>query len=967
MNNELFKWFGSIGLKTDEAETGMSGIVSKAEETGNKISSTFKKAAVAIGTVFAVDKLIDFGKLSVNAAAEAEEFAGAFEQVFKGFEAEAEASMQNVTDTIKASEGRFKESFLQIAGFGKASGMDTAESIDLSNRAIEAAADYAAMYGGTLEDTAGSLQSFLKGNFANDAALGVSATEFTRNAAAVELYGAEFNELTETQKQWVLLDMVEKANETSGAMGQAAREADSYANTMGELKNAWNEFLIIVGGPILKAVVPVIKSVTQGIQWLAEAIVPAAEAVGKFFEGFKLSSGEIRKAINREFKQLMQWFDGFVSIFKEIDFELLLENLIEFGQGAIEVFMEIAEGVIEFLEPIVTYWENTVDTIQTLFKGLVRAFNQAMRGDWSGAFNTLKTAIGEALISMGDNILGAWSGIWDNVKELVTGIDWGSTAQSVMTFLGNALGNAIEFIGDIGGMIKSWIQDKLDLDDGSGWGEIGKAILGLITTGITSAISGVSNISSQIITWIFDALDATGDTDWMAVGESILLGIFNTISSLASSFTQIVVALVQGINDMMTAEQFHDLVNTILDMIVVAILAIAGGLGAIASALVNGIALGLLAADNWGDVAENIKTSIASVLESNPFEFDWMAWLNLDPSKWDWSSTLWELIPGFTPPGQGDNPNNKRRGGGEGEKSTDSSSSAFGKAGGTTSNSDQYDTMATEATSGMSKVNQAIRAGYDAIRTTFNQMESNMVRLMTQIMTKVQEPVGPGMREVNQEFRQGYEPIRTTFTQMGNNLERLMIQAIKKVETAVNTNMASVATAFRSKISAVETAGADTGRGFYNGLNSQRTRIINLANDIATSVLSTMTRALDINSPSGETAWIADMTIQGLYNNLKAGISRIKEVTGEVAGAMLFDPQTADLGFGYGQGSAARPSMTEIMLDEVTQLLRQLLDKDDALYMDGYELARRGTPYINQENEIKTSRSTRLKGGATYA
>ena len=536
-----------------------------------------------------------------------------------------------------------------------------------------------------------------------------------------------------------------------------------------------------------------------------------------------------------------------------------------------------------------------------------------------------------------------------------------------MTFLGNALGTAIEFIGDIGGMIKGWIQDKLDLDDGSGWGEIGKVILGLITTGITSAISGVSNISSQIITWIFDALDATGDTDWMSVGESILLGIFNAISSLTSSFTQIVVALVQGINDMMTAEQFHDLVNTILDMIVVAILAIAGGLGAIASALVNGIALGLLGADNWGDVATNISTKISEVLTANPFEFDWMTWLNLDPSKWDWSNTLWDLIPGFTPPGQTDKPNNKRRGGGEGEKSTDSSSSAFGKAGGTASDSAQYDTMATEATSGMNKVNQAIRQGYEAIRTTFTQMESNMVRLMTQIMTKVQEPVGPGMREVNQEFRQGYEPIRTTFTQMGKNLERLMKEAINKVEVSVNTNMASVASAFRSKISEVERAGAGTGRGFYNGLNGQKTRIINLANDIASSVLTTMQRALDINSPSGETAWIADMTIQGLYNNLKAGISRIKEVTGEVSSAMLFDPQTADLGFAYGQAQTSKPSMTEVMLDEVTQLLKQLRDKDDALYMDGYELARRGTPYINQENEIKTSRSTRLKGGATYA
>lgn len=961
MNNELFKWFGSIGLKTDEAESGMSGIINKAEDTGNKLVSTFKKAAVAIGTAFAIDKIIDLGKVSVAAAAEAEEFAGAFEQVFKGFESEAEKSMQNVTDTIKASEGRFKESFLQISGFGKASGMDTAEAIELSNRAVIAAADYAAMYGGTLENTTESLQSFLKGNFANDAALGVSATEFTRNAKAVELYGQEFNELTETQKQWTLLAMVEEANEQSGAMGQAAREADSYANTMGELKNAWNEFLIIVGGPILKAVVPVIKSITQGVQWLTEAIVPAAEAVGKFFEGFKSSSSEIRKAINREFKQLMQWLDGFVSIFKEIDFELLLENLIEFGQGAIEVFMEIAEDVLEFLEPIKTYWENTFDTIQTLFKGLVRAFNQAMRGDWSGAFSTLKTAIGDALISMGDNILTAWAGIWGNVKSFVTSIDWGATAQSVMTLLGNAIYGAVTFLGDIAGMIKSWIQDKLDLDDGSGWGDIGKAILGLITTGITSAISGVSNIGSQIITWIFNSLGATGDTDWQKVGESILLGIFNTISSLASSLTQIAVALIQGINDMMTAEQFHDLVNTMLDMIVVTILAIAGGLGAVATALVNGIALGLLGADNWGDVVTNISTKINEVLTSNPFEFDWLTWLNLDPSKWDWSNTFWNLIPGFEAPFQEDA--EFKRGGGQEGNTSQSSSAAFGKSGGSSSSSAQYDAMAAEATTGMSKVNQAIRQGYDAIRTTFDQMESNMVKLMTQIMTKVTEPVGPGMREVNQEFRSGYEPIRVTFTQMGTNLERLMKEAITKVEAAVNANMAKVVTAFRSRISAVETAGADTGRGFYNGLNSQRSRIINLANDIATSVLSTMTRALDINSPSGETEWIADMTIEGLYGRLKAGISRIKEITGEVASAMLFEPQDVDLSFAYGQTQSTKPSMTEIMLDEVTQLLKQLRDKDDALYMDGYELGRRGTKYINQENEIRATRNNRLKGG----
>ncbi len=1175
MNNELFKWFGSIGLKTDEAETGMSGIVSKAEETGNKLSATFKKAAVAIGTMFAVDKLIDFGKLSVNAAAEAEEFAGAFEQVFKGFEAEAEASMQNVTDTIKASEGRFKESFLQIAGFGKASGMDTAESIDLSNRAIEAAADYAAMYGGTLEDTAGSLQSFLKGNFANDAALGVSATEFTRNAAAVEMYGEKFNELTETQKQWVLLDMVEKANETSGAMGQAAREADSYANTMGELKNAWNEFLIIVGGPILKAVVPVIQSITQAVVFLADMIQPLTEGFSNWIDGLMgvsnaadnlndsfgkvalsteeietLSNGwneltleekqaqvetmgkddleglmkllgvdfealpdefskdaylnahgadaleevlfltgqwhsltleekqavltaqidndQIKEAIgtrdlwnnsdfisqlaeinmndndaqqqaidlinywselnglepaeievqantqgainqleevissfdkikisfeslydlitggtikentdlmeqvgisdkvvrvvlnaangierirssldrfttlvrtkaNNALGQVKDWFSEIWAIIQEIDFETLVENIMNFAESAIDAFTEVVEFLLEFFEPLFTYWEKTIDTLIDLFSKIVTAFNQAMRGDWSGAFNTLKTAIGDALISMGDNILEAWSGIWDNVKELVTSIDWGATAQSVMTFLGNAISGAISFVGDIGATVYGWTKEKLE---GIEWDEVGRSILNGIFTAVSKLAEVGTNIAISIFDFISGAFTGSGwrsdKMDWEAVAAAILNGI-------------------------------NDAFGFLTDL-----------LGTIALAIVNGIAKGISEGDGpFSEIATNIVEAIEGFVNGESMTIDWKNILGIPDWLWWWASGG-SFNPGNWSNGQ--DPNYNPNGDGSGDGTTASGMSSVLNPNGSgfqiELNPDSskaatfvstYDTMATESTTGMNKVNQAIRAGYEAIRTTFTQMESNMVRLMTQIMTKVQEPVGPGMREVNQEFRQGYEPIRTTFTQMGTNLERLMIQAIKKVETAVNTNMASVATAFRSKISAVETAGADTGRGFYNGLNSQRTRIINLANDIATSVLTTMTRALDINSPSGETAWIADMTIEGLYNNLKAGISRIKEVTGEVAGAMLFEPQTADLGFAYGQGVSARPSMTEIMLDEVTQLLKQLRDKDDALYMDGYELGRRGTKYINQENEIRTSRNTRLKGGTAHA
>ena len=80
-------------------------------------------------------------------------------------------------------------------------------------------ADSAAYYDRSLEDTAESLRSFLKGNYANDAALGVSATETTRNAAANRMYGQSFMELSEAQKQLVLLDMVQQANACLGSYG----------------------------------------------------------------------------------------------------------------------------------------------------------------------------------------------------------------------------------------------------------------------------------------------------------------------------------------------------------------------------------------------------------------------------------------------------------------------------------------------------------------------------------------------------------------------------------------------------------------------------------------------------------------------------------------------------------------------------------------------------------------------------
>ena len=103
-------------------------------------------------------------------------------------------------------------------------------------------------------------------NYENDAALGISATETTRNAKANELYGKSFIELSEQQKQLTLLKMVEDGNKLAGAMGQAAREQDQLGTQTSNLKTAWADFQNEVGKPLLPVAVDTLKSLSSTVK-----------------------------------------------------------------------------------------------------------------------------------------------------------------------------------------------------------------------------------------------------------------------------------------------------------------------------------------------------------------------------------------------------------------------------------------------------------------------------------------------------------------------------------------------------------------------------------------------------------------------------------------------------------------------------------------------------------------------------
>ncbi len=267
---EIFKLFGSIGLKNKEANQAIDETTGKAEESSGKIASTFKKLAGILGTLFAGKVLFDFGKSVVEAAATAKAIDSQFSQVFGDIEKTAQEKLNVVAKEVGALPNRIKPAFNQIASFAKVTGMSAEESLDFTARATAAAADSAAFYDKSLEETTETLKSYLKGNYEVADNLGILSTETTRNAAATEMFGSKFKDLSGLQQQQVLLKMYEDANKVSGAMGQAARESDGFENVMGNLKQAWTDFKVLVGGPLLQPVVGMLKIATSGFQFLGD-------------------------------------------------------------------------------------------------------------------------------------------------------------------------------------------------------------------------------------------------------------------------------------------------------------------------------------------------------------------------------------------------------------------------------------------------------------------------------------------------------------------------------------------------------------------------------------------------------------------------------------------------------------------------------------------------------------------------
>lgn len=282
----------------DNLGGAMDELAEETDEAGDAVLSFGDVLKANLASSAILDVLRDVGEAvinvaedSIDAAADIRAASAQFEQAFGDMADAAEDSLDAISDETKIAVTRMQESYTKIFAFTKSVGAESEEALDIASRAMRAAADSAAYYDKTVEEASETLQAFLKGNYANDAALGIAATETTRNAKANELYAKSFKDLSESQKVDVLLSMVEAGNAASGALGQAAREAGEWTNVNGELAESWRQFLGVIGDPLLDAVIPAVQGATGAIKRMTEELstVSAPDALAESMKDFEKS------------------------------------------------------------------------------------------------------------------------------------------------------------------------------------------------------------------------------------------------------------------------------------------------------------------------------------------------------------------------------------------------------------------------------------------------------------------------------------------------------------------------------------------------------------------------------------------------------------------------------------------------------------------------------------------------------
>lgn len=237
---------------------------------GSKIGSAIKKAIAAIGIGAAI-------KSAVTEGMDLEQNLGGTEVVFGEFARNIQETAKIAYKNMGASASEYMAKANIMASLFQGSGISQAESLDLTTKAMQRAADVASVMGIDTSMALDSIAGAAKGNFTMMDNLGVAMNATTLSAYALEK-GINFDWNTASNAEKAQLAMQMFFERTEQYAGNFARESeDTLSGSMGAVKSALKD---VLGNMALgEDVAPSLNALSTTIVNFAKNLIPTVTNV----------------------------------------------------------------------------------------------------------------------------------------------------------------------------------------------------------------------------------------------------------------------------------------------------------------------------------------------------------------------------------------------------------------------------------------------------------------------------------------------------------------------------------------------------------------------------------------------------------------------------------------------------------------------------------------------------------------
>ena len=517
----------------DKFDKTLDDVSDSSNDASNSMSDSFKKIGAAVTAYFAVDKVVNFGKQVVEAAANVSAEASAFEQIMGGYSDTAQKKMNEIADNTGMVASRLTPYMTSMTAKFKGLGFDIGEATDLASDGLNLAADAAAFWDMSLDDSMSHLNSFINGSYEGGEAIGLFANDTQMASYAVSQglvkQTKDWASLDEATKQATRLEYAQNMMKASGAVGQAAKESSQYANVQANLNEKWRQFKAQIGEPLLENVVNpamqrlsgLVDKASTGFQdlqkWVSEnktllsvlGGVIGAVAVG--METFAIKTkiaaiaSEMHKAAALKEKLAVLGLNG-----------AMLTSPVTWIVAGIVALIAVFVILWNKCEGFRNFWINLWDKIKTAFAPVI----EFVKSSFESFKEKLQTGIVPALqdlwAAIKEKVLPVLSLIWDYVQIYI---------QPAFEWLKTGLGNIKIVFQTIFTVIKTIVSTAF---------ENIKTVITTVWNNIKIVISTVLDVIKNIIKLATSIIKGDWKGAWEAI-KGIFSSIWNGIKGIVSN------------------------------------------------------------------------------------------------------------------------------------------------------------------------------------------------------------------------------------------------------------------------------------------------------------------------------------------------------------------------------------------------------------------------------------------------